>query len=386
MQLQLNQTPYFNPHKTFGFADESIAREVAEFHGSLPEYSPTPCPSLDTLAKSLGLGKIAIKDENHRFDLHAFKVLGASYAVAKLLAGRLELGHEALTFDLIHKHRSEFKDTVLVTATDGNHGRAVAWSAKQFGCQSVVYMPQGTEPERLDAIKAFGADAAILDCSYDSCVSHAARMAKQHDWLLVQDTAWPGYEDIPLTIQQGYFTLLSEALEQSDWPTHIFVQAGVGSLPAGLFALAASLSAKRVRPKLIVVEPKGAPCLFRSIQSSDGSSVTVEGKLDTIMAGLACGTPSAIALDVLRQATDAFIECDDDVTKLGMRTLANPLGNDAHVVSGESGAVTLGVVIELMQHHADFAKQIDLGEDSQILLFSTEGATAPSLYRSIVGQ
>ena len=360
---------------------------VTEFHQSIPGYSPTPLIKLPELAKKLGVSELLIKDESQRFDLNAFKVLGTSYAMARVIKEELELDDAELTFDSISSKADGFRHLIFVTATDGNHGRAVAWSAKKFGCNAVVYMPKGSSKARLEAIQDYGAEASITESNYDGTVLFADRMAKENEWILLQDTSWQGYEIIPAYIMQGYFMLLIEALEQAKgiWPTHVFVQAGVGSLAASLQAFLCSFVEKS-KPVVTLVEPVGAPCFFKSIQAGDGKPHRVHGDLKTIMAGLACGKPSQMAWEILKTGTDAFIICSDEISRRGMRILHNPSGDDKRVISGESGAVTLGLVYELLSNakYRDIKDKLHLKSDSKILLFSTEGDTDPEHYRKVV--
>ena len=302
---------------------------------------------------------------------------------------RLELDDAELTFDSISSKADSFRHLTFTTATDGNHGRAVAWSAKKFGCNAVVYMPRGSSRARLEAIRSYGAEASIIESNYDETVLFAEKMSKENEWMLLQDTSWQGYEIIPAYIMQGYFTLLTEALEQAKgiWPTHVFVQAGVGSLAASLLAFLCSF-VQKIKPVFTLVEPVGAPCFFNSIQTGDGRPHRIRGDLKTIMAGLACGKPSQIAWEILKTGTDAFIICSDEIARRGMRILYNPSSDDKRVISGESGAVTLGLVYELLSNinYRDIKDKLRLKSDSEILLFSTEGDTDPEHYRKVICQ
>jgi diaminopropionate ammonia-lyase len=371
----------------FGIASLEIARDVALFHESLPGYSPTPLITLPALASHLGVNEILIKDESKRFDLNAFKVLGAGYAMARILLSELSLDLKECTFDNILFYREKISHLTFVTATDGNHGRAVAWAASKFGCKAVVFMPKGTSKARLQAIHDLGAKASILDCNYDEAVIFAEKMAKKNGWVLIQDTSWPGYDKIPLHIMQGYFTLLTEVMSQGkgSWPTHVFMQAGVGSLAAAILAFLCSFSEKS-KPIFVVVEPKGAPCYFKSMEIGDGNSHTVHGDLKTIMAGLSCGKPSQTAWEILKTGADAFVVCTDEIAKIGMRILGNPMGKDTRIISGESGAVTLGLVYSLLheKENKNLKTRLKIDTNSKILLFSTEGDTDPQHYRKVV--
>ncbi len=371
----------------FDIANSEIIKGVTYFHESLPGYRPTPLVKLSSLAKALGVKEIFIKDESKRFDLNAFKVLGASYAMARALMKELNLDSKKFTFEEILLHSKRISHLTFVTATDGNHGRAVAWVANKFDCKAVVFMPKGTSKPRLRAIQDLGAKASILDCNYDEAVDFAEQEAKKNNWTLIQDTSFPEYEEIPENIMQGYFTLLTEVMAQGENMdfTHVFVQAGVGSLSGAVLAHLCNIFGKS-KPIFILVEAAGAPCFYKSMEAGDGKPHTVHGDLKTIMAGLACGKPCQIGWDILKAGADAFVTCSDEVARKGMRILGNPMDNDIRIVSGESGAVTLGLVYYLLfkERYADLKNNLKLDKKSKILLFSTEGDTDPQHYREVV--
>jgi diaminopropionate ammonia-lyase len=373
--------------KTIELVSPDVQRSVTCFHRSLPGYHPTPLAGLTQLAKYLGIGDLWVKNEALRFDLKAFKVLGASYAIGKLLAKSLRLDVHKFTFDQIVSQASRFRNLTFVTATDGNHGRAVAWTANRLGCKAVIYMPKGSSNIRLKAIQNLGAEASVINGNYDDAVKLAAKQSGEKEWILLQDTSWPGNEEIPTNIMQGYITLLTEAFQQLDgkWPSHIFMQAGVGSLAAALLAFLCGCHDKP-RPFFTVVEPTEAACFYKSMIAADGKPHSVKGDMDTIMAGLACGEPSEIAWGILKENADAFIACSDHVSIKGMRVLGNPLEGDDRVISGESGAVTTGLVYELLNNSMfnKFTEQLELGADSRVLVISTEGDTDPEYYRKVV--
>jgi diaminopropionate ammonia-lyase len=384
---QPNSTDNRHAASLWDFASGEVAAVVARFHQSLPDYQPTPLINLAHLATRLGIESLHVKDESHRFGLNAFKVLGASYAIARYLGKLLGLDDNELTFESIVSRQPEYGATTFVTATDGNHGRAVAWAARIFGCQSVVYLPRGSSPARLKAIQEFGAEAEISHLNYDDTVLHASIVAHEKGGVLLQDTSWPGYEEIPIHIMQGYFTLIAEYIEQEKdaWPTHVFLQAGVGSLAGGILAYLHRVD-KRLTPSFIVVEPDEAACLFESVRLRGGAPYKVEGHMPTIMAGLACGEPSLIGLEILKSMATAFLKCPDDIARKGMKILGNPLHGDPAIISGESGAVTLGVVYELLSNKdlEETRVQLGLSASSRILLISTEGDTDPEFYRDTV--
>ena len=359
------------------------------FHKSFPQYSVTPLANLNNMAEFLGLKSLFVKDESYRFGLNAFKVLGGSFAMARYIANELgkdvsEIDYNYLTSE---KLKNEFGQATFFTATDGNHGRGVAWAANRLGQKAVVLMPKGTVKSRFDNITKEGADVTIEDVNYDECVRKANQMAEQTEHgVMVQDTAWDGYEKIPAWIMQGYGTMASEAAEQiTDRPTHIFIQAGVGSLAGAVQGYFANLY-KDNPPKVIVMEAQAADCLYQSAKAGDGKIRFVDGDLNTIMAGLACGEPNTISFDILKNHSAFFVSCPDWVSEKGMRMLAAPIKGDVQVTSGESGAVGMGLIYTLMKNpeYKELKNAIGLDENSSVLMFSTEGDTDPENYKKIV--
>ncbi len=368
------------------------AARVRSFHKSFREYVSTPLVPLNRLAATLGVGSILLKDESKRMGLNAFKMLGGSYAIARILADRLGRPIDGLTRDELASPvvRKQIGDITFVTATDGNHGRGVAWTAQQLGQKAVVFMPKGSAEVRAQAIRATGAECYITEFNYDDAVRHADKYADEHGGVMVQDTAWEGYEDIPRWIMQGYMTMALECMEQireagRDMPTHLFLQAGVGSFAGStLGCFAAALG--DTMPLTVVVEPHEADCIYKSMTAMDGKPRIVTGDMQTLMAGLACGEPSTVSWGIIRDYAAASISCPDSIAANGMRILAAPRPGDEPVVSGESGAVTTGILEWLMstEKGRDMAKRLNLTKDSRVLLISTEGDTSPELYRDIV--
>ncbi|MGG7078956.1 diaminopropionate ammonia-lyase [Clostridium sardiniense] len=389
---KLNTLPKTNKEGCIEFLSRGEVSKAKNFHESFSEYDKTPLVELNELAKKIDLKGIYLKDESYRFGLNAFKVLGGSFAMGRYLADKLgedikDLPYERLTSDEV---REKLGDITFVTATDGNHGRGVAWTANRLKQKSVVYMPKGSSLQRLENIKAEGAEASITDMNYDDAVRLAAKYADDHNGLMVQDTAWEGYEKIPAWIMQGYGTMALEALEQLNAikvlkPTHIFVQAGVGSLAGAVQGFFASEFGDEC-PKTVIVESNLADCFYKSAIANDGEARFVGGDMQTIMAGLACGEPNTIGWEVLKNHSTAFVSCPDWVSAKGMRILGNPLKGDTKVTSGESGAVTTGLLYEIMTNkdYKDLKEALELDENSRVLLFSTEGDTDPEKYREIV--
>ncbi len=339
--------------------------DVLRFHQSLPGYAPTLLVPLPELARHLGLEHVWLKDESPRFGLNAFKVLGASYAIHRFL----------------QEHPSTGPCT-FATATDGNHGRAVAWASRRLGHAAVVFVPVQTVPARIAAIEAEGARVVIVDGTYDDAVRRAAAEASAQGWQVISDTGYPGYLKIPDWIMEGYTTLFEEAVAQmrdagGRTPDVVFLQAGVGGLAcAGVrFFRRLGLSP---RQRLIVVEPTDADCLFESISSPDGSIREGKGAQRSSMAGLNCGMPSLAAWPLLRAGVDGFVAIEDTDAEDAVRRLAR-----FGVISGESGAAGLAGLIALAgQPQARAAMQLDA--DTVVLIVSTEGATDPVHWKRVV--
>ena len=389
-QLNLYQRTLPQHGCDLSFLDVAIAQNVARFHAGFPQYRPTPLHSLEHLAQHLRVGQVLVKDELARFGLNAFKVLGSSHAAGNLVADRLGIRLEDLTFQQMvsPQTKATLGSLTLVTATDGNHGRGVAWTANQLGQRSIVYMPAGSSKERADNIAREGAEVSILDCNYDECVRRADQLANESGYVLVQDTAWDGYEDIPRWIMQGYLTMAWETLNQMDRmlvrPTHVFLQAGVGSMAAAMTGFFSRAFPGEQAPIFTVVEPAAVDCVYRS--AAAGRRTLVGGLHDTIMSGLACGEPNTLALQVLMDHAQNYLSIPDPLAAYGMRVLGHPLGDDARIISGESGAAPLGAAAAILTDPSLSAVKQALGlqEDSVLLLFSTEGDTDRQDYLDIV--
>jgi len=373
----------------YSLFSEEEAEKAIRFHSSIPGYEATPLAHLGKLAGIWGLKDFYVKDESYRFGLNAFKVLGGSYAIARLLCERLgkdisEVDFNYLVSDSVKK---ELGDITFVTATDGNHGRGIAWAAEKLRQKAVVYMPKGSAEARVKNIEAHGATVHVTDLNYDDAVRLACEQAEKNGWYMVQDTAWEGYEKIPTWIMQGYMTMVTEAINQlgDNVPTHVFIQAGVGAM-AGAVQGALVEKYGEKSPVTVIVEPRNAACIYKSAQAGDGKPHTVTGDLNTIMAGLACGEPNPIGWDILKKSSKCFMSVDDYLAADGMRILSCPVLGDDRIISGESGPVGVGVLDLIMNDnsYADLKDALGLDSDSIILMFNTEGNTDPVGFREIV--
>ena len=368
--------------KHLGIMSLDHVKKARAFHQSFPQYTVTPLARLDGQAARLGLSNLCVKDESYRFGLNAFKVLGGSFAMANYIADETGKDVADCTFDYLTSDQlaEDFGQATFFTATDGNHGRGVAWAANNLGQKAVVHMPKGSTKPRFDNIAAEGATVTIEEVNYDECVRMAAAEADACErGVIVQDTAW-----------EGYGTMASEAAEQLremaiNRPTHVFVQAGVGSLAGAVVGYFTNLYPDNP-PTFVVVECAPAACLYKGAAAGDGDPRIVDGDMPSIMAGLCCGEPNILGWDILRNHATAFVSCPDWVTARGMRTLGAPEKGDPRVISGESGAVTTGLVETLMldPEYAELKELIGLDKTSSVLCFSTEGDTDPDQYRRIV--
>ena len=369
-----------------------IARVARRFHREIPGYRPTPLCSLPNLSNMLGVESIWVKDEAQRLELNSFKVMGGSFAIFRLIQKKLGIPDSEMSYEfLLSKEcKKRLGEMVFASATDGNHGRGLAWAANKLGYKCMIYVHSGTSRPRIEAIEHFGATVKVIKGNYDNAVRQCNEDAKKNGWQVVSDTSWDGYTEIPTWIMQGYNTILLETQEQFasqgiTKPTHIFVQAGVGALACSVIGFYSALF-KDESPKFIVVEPDKAACLYESALKNDGKPHDVLGDLDTIMAGLACGEPSPIAWEVLKRTADAFVKCPDYVAARGMRVLATPLHDDPLVISGESGAVTLGALYSIMTEKGgeEFRKDLGIDNHSKILFINTERNTDPIKFRQII--
>ena len=364
-------------------------KKARAFHESIPQYQVTPLADLKNMAEYLGLAKACVKDESYRFGLNAFKVLGGSYAIARYIAKETKRDISQMPYSVLTSRelRDEFGQATFFSATDGNHGRGVAWAANRLGQKCVIRMPVGSTENRRRHIEDEGAECTIEKVNYDDCVRMVAEEAKHAErGVVIQDTAWEGYDEIPSWIMQGYSTMADEAVEQfEERPTHVFVQAGVGSLAGGVVGYFAN-EYKKNPPVMVVVEAEPAACLYRGAEAADGEIRIVDGEMPTIMAGLCCGEPNITSWDILKNHVTAFLAVNDDVARRGMRMLAAPFKGDPQVVSGESGAATFGALATIMkdESYRELRLELGLNQDSKVLMFSTEGDTDPDRYKTIV--
>jgi diaminopropionate ammonia-lyase len=344
-----------------GFA--AAEREITRW----PDYAPTPLVELPGLARALGFASIRYKDEGARFGLKSFKALGGAYAVRRVLARQ---GRPA-------------REITVTCATDGNHGRSVAWGARLAGCRCVIFIHAAVSEGRAEAIRDYGAEVVRVTGGYDDAVRHAAAEAARNGWFVVSDTSYEGYREVPVDVMHGYGVMAAEILRQlpgDETPTHVLVPIGVGALGAAICARFWLAWGPR-RPRLIAIEPDRADRLLRSIEA--GRPVAVEGEIETVMAGLACGEISPLAWEILSAGTDAVIALGDDWAIAAVRALAAPRAGDPAIVAGETGGSGLAALLAL-RDRAELRADLGLDAGARVLLLGSEGDTDPDIYRRIV--
>ena len=352
-----------------------------------PEYAATPLRSLAPLARELGLGALHYKDEGARLGLGSFKALGGSYAVLQVAARFLapELGPPpSLASIRAGEHAEKLKGLTVVTATDGNHGRSVAWGAKIAGCNCRIYIHAHVSQGRQEAMEALGAEVIRIEGDYDESLKRCADDAAANGWTVVSDTSYEGYMDLPRFVMAGYSVMVTELLEQMGDrpPSHVFVQAGVGGLAAAVTArlwqkLGAGL------PRVVIVEPTRAACCIESARQDKPMAVAIEE--ETLMAGLSCGEVSLLAWEVLKRAAGDFLTIDEGQVGPMMRLLASGEADEGPIVAGESAVPGL-IGLWGCARDPDLRAALELGPDSRVVVFGCEGATDPEIYRTLVGR
>ena len=379
--LNKAQSPYTDELKSIlNLLDSKEAfDEISTWDG----YKPTPLLSLKGIALQTGVKKIYYKDESSRFGLGSFKALGGTYGVLKFIQDELkkDIGSN-ITLEDIHKgkYKKKISRYTVTTATDGNHGRSVAYGAKLFGCKCQIYIHAEVSLGRQDAMEQLNANVIRVDGNYDESLKVCKKESKVNNWHIISDTSYPGYTKYPRNIMAGYNVMSEEIalqLEKMEMPTHIFLQGGVGSFPGAICAYFWE-QFPNSNIKFIVVESEHAPCLIQSAQNNQMTSVNI--KKETMMAGLSCGEPSLLGWEILSIGADDFVSISDQLIPSTMKMLAN---NNPPIEAGESSVAGLVALIEIMKTQ-DIAKKLELDSDSIVLLFGTEGATDPEIYNSII--
>ncbi len=364
-----------------GVTNLKKSREAISEITQWPGYKPTPLYLLNNLARDIGVDKIYYKDESQRFHLKSFKALGGAYAVARQLQLKVEeLTGTTITVKDLHDRKFDniVSQIVISCATDGNHGCSVSWGCQMFGCQCIIYVHRDVSAGRQQTMEDLGAQVIRITGNYDDSVKLADRDAKEHGRIIVSDTSYAGYMEIPKDVALGYTVLLSESIEQiaDEIPTHVFIQAGVGGLAAAVCAYFWELWGEQ-RPRFIIVEPVLANCLQESARA--GKPTVVEGDLETLMAGLACGEISELAWQILATGANDFLTINEEAVPLTMQLLAD----DYDIEAGESAVAGLAALITAC-NDTEMKNSLGLDENSRVYILGTEGATDPVVYDRLV--
>ncbi|MEP1613721.1 MAG: diaminopropionate ammonia-lyase [Roseobacter sp.] len=367
--------------QTLSYAEFDKAEvEISSWDG----YAETPLISLSALAGQLGLSDIHYKHEGPRFGLGSFKALGGAYAVLRTLQRELSksIGHAVDPKD-IHSgaYCEQLKDLTVISATDGNHGRSVAWGAAQFQTNCRIYIHADVSEYRAEVMRKLGAEVIRIDGDYDATVARTRVDAENHGWLIVSDTSWPDYVQPPLDVMAGYGVMAREIVRNYDAPpTHVFLQGGVGGLAAAITAVFHQQWG-HVAPRVVIVEPELAPCLFASSKANTATSVNISE--ETIMAGLSCGEPSALAWSILTDAAHDFVTIPDNIVGPMVRMLADGVGDDTPIQAGESGVAGLCAVV-CAAAQPTLREKLQLDAKSRIVVIGSEGVTDPNIYAQII--
>ena len=348
------------------------------------DYAPTPLLHLKDLAKSLDLGDILYKDEGPRFGLGSFKALGGSYAGLRILARELakRLGKEVSLNDIrAGAYADDIAKITLASATDGNHGRSLAWGAGRFGAPCQIYIHRDVSEGRAQAMRDLGATVTRIDGDYDASVDQIRDDADANGWFIVSDTSWEGYTQPPTDVMAGYGVMVREIVQALDTPpTHVFLQGGVGGLAAGVVAGLRQHWGKKA-PRVVVVEPELAACLFESAKAGAATNVIIEE--ETLMAGLSCGEPSPLAWAILREEATDFLTIPENIVAPAMRLAARPMGDDPSIVAGESAVAGFAAVIAGASQDG-LRDALGLNDTSRVLVIGSEGATDPEIYAQLM--
>ncbi len=361
-----------------GFA--TAIAEITQWDG----YAPTSLFSLKALAASLTLSEILYKDEGSRFGLGSFKALGGAYAALRVLQKQisLSLGHDVSLKDIrTGKHTKEAAEITLVSATDGNHGRSLAWGCQRFGAPCRIYIHAEVSEGRAAAMRDLGAEVIRIKGDYDDSVELARRESDENNWFVVSDTSWPGYFEPPRDVMLGYGVMTSEInIELTQPPTHIFLQSGCGGFAGSITASLHQYWGEQA-PRVVIVEPKLAPCLFES--SKVKKALFVKINEESIMAGLSCGEASELAWDIITEEASDFITIPENIVAPTVRLLARPEGDDPIIEAGESAVAGLAVLICAAKQPVLRAK-LGLKNNSRVLLIGTEGVTDREIFNKIM--
>ena len=351
---------------------------------SWPGYQPTSLRNLDKLAAHVNCAEVLFKDESERFGLGSFKALGGAYAVLCLVAQEYHRKHgESIALGDIRNgdYQSFTQQMMVTTATDGNHGRSVAWGAQNAGCRCRIYIHRDVSDGRKKAMESYGAEVVRIDGDYDDSVRLCAEESAANGWFVVSDTSYEGYMEVPRNVMAGYTVMATEIIQQASAPvTHVFVQAGVGGLAAAICARLWMETGEQ-RPRFIVVESEHADCWLQSVRAGKMQTVSID--VETVMAGLSCGEVSALAWQVMQGCLDQVVTLADSQVAAAMQLFARGDMGGGKIEAGEC-AVPGALALMAIAKDESLRSEFGIDQNSRVLLLGCEGATDPEIYRSLL--
>ena len=360
-------------------AYEAASKEITKWDG----YAPTPLHNLNALAQAINVSAILYKDEGPRFGLGSFKALGGAYAALRVLQNEIGKTQENVTLADVRSGRyaSDAAGITIVSATDGNHGRSLAWGCQRFGAPCRIYIHADVSEGRAQAMRDLGATVVRIDGDYDASVALAREEADANGWFVVSDTSWEGYTEPPRDVMTGYGVMVDEVTASLDQaPTHVFLQGGVGGLAASVCAAFRQFWGEN-SPRVVIVEPDLAACLYVSAKADAVTAFNIE--IETVMAGLSCGEPSEMAWEILREEAQDFVTISDELIAPTVRLLARPMAGDPMIEAGESAVAGLSASIAAARND-ELRTALGIDENSRIILFGSEGVTDPAVYAEMM--
>jgi len=357
-----NKNFEFDRSKILKILNSDFLEDAYKTISKWQKYQPTPLESLNKLSNELKLKNIFYKDESKRFGLKSFKALGGAYAVEKITKGK--------------------KDVIVSTATAGNHGKSVAWGAKNLGLNCKIFISENVSETRAEEMRNLNADVIRVKGNYEDSLNFCKEESKKNNWEIIQDVAWPDYELVPKLTMAGYSTIIKEiTVQTNEYITHIFLQAGVGGMAAGLVAGVANYF-KKV-PKIIIVEPEDANCVMQSIENNTPTSVDI--KKESIMGGMSCGEVSLVPWQILKNSVNNCVSVSDKFVSQTVAMLADKIVCDISIEGGECS--TPGITSLISCCNNDETKSaLEINENSNILLIGCEGSADIELYQKLLSE
>ena len=357
-----NENFEFNRSKILKILNSELLEDAYKTISKWQKYQPTPLESLNKLSNELKLKNIFYKDESKRFGLKSFKALGGAYAVEKITKGK--------------------KDVIVSTATAGNHGKSVAWGAKNLGLNCKIFISENVSETRAEEMRNLNAEVIRVKGNYEDSLNFCKEESKKNNWEIIQDVAWPDYELVPKLTMAGYSTIIKEiSVQTNEYITHIFLQAGVGGMAAGLVAGVANYF-KKV-PKIIIVEPENANCVMQSIENNTPTSVDI--KKESIMGGMSCGEVSLVPWQILKNSVNNCVSVSDKFVSQTVAMLADKVLSNISIEGGECSTPGITSLISCCNNE-ETKSALEINENSNILLIGCEGSADIDLYQKLLSE